>query len=268
MYHLSQISVNSSRIPPDNHPQEPQPCLLSEYPLGAERLARDPEHLVQGQAYAVVHGVSSSPSGRSGLPYTGWRQTGWRPGAQSGPAQGSETSDGNILRSEVLAIGRQARPGGLASYRAGDRNLSVADQIGHLGHADSLSQGDIGILAATNKLVDRVIGDLQAAGLRCQPLTRFDGRHNDRIKVGTFHRAKGLEFKVAFLLGLSEGGFPRPPSPRQGTEEYEELRSLQLSELFVAMTRARDALFLLCSREPSEVLYEALDHLDEEDHSL
>ena len=39
---------------------------------------------------------------------------------------------------------------------------------------------------------------------------------------------------------------------------------MQVSELFVAMTRARDSLFLLCDEEPSDVLYEALDYLDEE----
>ena len=39
---------------------------------------------------------------------------------------------------------------------------------------------------------------------------------------------------------------------------------MQLSELFVAMTRARDGLFLLFDEEPSGVLYEALDYLDEE----
>ena len=86
--------------------------------------------------------------------------------------------------------------------------------------------------------------------------------------MGTFHRAKGLGCKGAFLRGLSEGDFPGPPGPRQGTEEYEELRSLQSSKLFVAMTRARDALFPPCPKEPGAVLHEALDHLDEVDHSL
>ena len=38
---------------------------------GAERLGRDLMHLVEGQAYAVVHGGSPSSPGWSGVPYTG-----------------------------------------------------------------------------------------------------------------------------------------------------------------------------------------------------
>ena len=64
-----------------------------------------------------------------------------------------------------------------------------------------------------------------------------------------------------FLLGLSDQSFPRPPRQGQSDAEYQEQRALQLSELFVAMTRARDGLFLLCDEEPSGVLYEALDYL-------
>ena len=40
--------------------------------------------------------------------------------------------------------------------------------------------------------------------------------------------------------------------------------ALEISELFVAMTRARDGLFVLYSNEPSDVLIEALDHFEVE----
>ena len=39
---------------------------------------------------------------------------------------------------------------------------------------------------------------------------------------------------------------------------------MQISELFVAMTRARDGLFFLYDEDPSEVVYDALDYFDEE----
>ena len=139
----------------------------------------------------------------------------------------------------------------------------VAAEIERLCSQDGLGPGDVGVFAPSNAQTERAINDLAARGVHCQNLRRFDGRPNRSIKVGTFHRAKGLEFKVVFLLGLSDRSFPKPQRYGQSDAEYRERRALQVSELFVAMTRARDGLFLLCDEEPSEVLYEALDYMDE-----
>ncbi len=58
------------------------------------------------------------------------------------------------------------------------------------------------------------------------------------VKLMTIHSAKGLEFPVVFLCGLSEGVFP---GKRANTrEKLEEERRL----CYVAFTRAKDRLFL------------------------
>ena len=58
------------------------------------------------------------------------------------------------------------------------------------------------------------------------------------VKLMTIHSAKGLEFPIVFLCGLSEGIFP---GKRVNTrEKLEEERRL----CYVAFTRARDRLFL------------------------
>ena len=68
---------------------------------------------------------------------------------------------------------------------------------------------------------------------------------------------------MVFLLDISAGAFPAPRQRWQTEAEYEERRALEMSQLFVAMTRARDGLFILCNDEPGDVLYEALDYFDE-----
>lgn len=144
-----------------------------------------------------------------------------------------------------------------------DGQVSFAvEQIERLRDAGALSPGDIAVCAPSNRLVKKALAGLEAADLRCQNLSDFTGESNERVKVGTFHRSKGLEFKVVFLLDLSAGSFPFSPSRGQSDAEHSDQRELQISMLFVAMTRARDGLYLLHSGEPSDVLYEALDFFE------
>ncbi len=98
----------------------------------------------------------------------------------------------------------------------------------------------------------------------------------EAVSVLTVHKAKGLEFRVVFLIGLVDGRFPlrgRPdrlalpdvfrPSVPTGESPVAEERRL----CFVAMTRARDELILSHStesatgrsRRPSPFIAEALD---------
>jgi DNA helicase-2/ATP-dependent DNA helicase PcrA len=61
----------------------------------------------------------------------------------------------------------------------------------------------------------------------------------DRVTLMTVHAAKGLEFKVVFVVGLEEGMFPHSRS-QDTDDDVEEERRL----LHVAMTRAREELHL------------------------
>jgi superfamily I DNA/RNA helicase len=70
------------------------------------------------------------------------------------------------------------------------------------------------------------------------PADRFGGT-GDRVSLMTFHMAKGLEFRVLFLAGIREGLVPL--LRHGGEDESEEERRL----FYVAMTRARDELFIL-----------------------
>lgn len=73
------------------------------------------------------------------------------------------------------------------------------------------------------------------------------------VRLMTLHGAKGLEFPVVFLAGLSAGAFPLQ---REGVvPDLEEERRL----LFVGMTRARDELILTTAYPFSEFLNELPD---------
>ncbi len=60
----------------------------------------------------------------------------------------------------------------------------------------------------------------------------------DAVRLTTVHQAKGLEFDVVFVIGLSEGQFPLRRAVEEG--DVEEERRL----FYVAVTRARDELYL------------------------
>ncbi len=60
----------------------------------------------------------------------------------------------------------------------------------------------------------------------------------DRVRLMTVHAAKGLEFPVVFLMAMNEGILPSKKTKTRAAMEEERRLA------FVAMTRARDALFL------------------------
>lgn len=67
---------------------------------------------------------------------------------------------------------------------------------------------------------------------------------DNAVTLMTVHAAKGLEFPYVFIAGLEEGVFPHSRS-LMDMQELEEERRL----MYVAMTRAKDSLYLLHARE-------------------
>ncbi len=65
----------------------------------------------------------------------------------------------------------------------------------------------------------------------------------DKVSVMTLHSAKGLEFKVVFIVGLEEGIFPHNRSFESQSELEEERRLM-----YVGITRAKKKLYLLSAR--------------------
>ena len=68
--------------------------------------------------------------------------------------------------------------------------------------------------------------------------------NEDYVTLMTLHSAKGLEFKVVFLVGMEEGIFPGYKSIGEPKELEEERRLC-----YVGITRAKENLFLTCSKQ-------------------
>ena len=63
---------------------------------------------------------------------------------------------------------------------------------------------------------------------------------DDTVTLTTIHSAKGLEYKVVFIIGMNEGIFPSERSIKERDDGLEEERRL----FYVAITRAKEKLFI------------------------
>lgn len=147
--------------------------------------------------------------------------------------------------------------GGLA-----DEVRYISQRLRDLVDRRAVSYGDAAVCAATNQQVAEVRALLEETGIPTQPLDRYEGKPTNQVKLGTHHRAKGLEFKLVFLPRLGENEFPRKRPAGQSDDEYSEEISRSISQLFVAMTRARDGLVLLASAGPSSALANGIEHFE------
>jgi len=74
-------------------------------------------------------------------------------------------------------------------------------------------------------------------------LRRWDGTPQPAVKIGTYHRAKGLEFRHVFLPRMELQSLTLTAGGREELVRREKAELVR-RYLFVAMTRARDSLWL------------------------
>ncbi|MGH3392686.1 MAG: 3'-5' exonuclease [Actinomadura sp.] len=138
--------------------------------------------------------------------------------------------------------------------RAAERD-ALADQVrGWLD--DGVEPHAIGVAARYGSLADDVGQALRDAGIRTISLA-VTGSALDSVRVGTMHRMKGLEFRCVAVIGVDEEAVPAPGAVTPESEDpvarrYDLQRERCL--LFVACTRARDALYVSHTGSPSPFL--------------
>ena len=131
-------------------------------------------------------------------------------------------------------------PARIAQAAEAARRAATADAA-----ALAEARGWLAALAAS----DTVAGDparlAEAAALSTE--ADFHDARADRVSLMTMHAAKGLEFAVVFVVGMETGLVPfswGASAPEDETTRDEERRLF-----YVAMTRARDRLFLTRATE-------------------
>lgn len=232
------------------HPDRDRPNGLLVLGDGAQRIY--PGGFTLRQAGVEVRG-------RTTVLRVNYRNTDHIIGAAMAVAGGADVEDlgESYLRKDQLAeVARQGPTPRLIRARDPDDQIArIAGMIREMAAwEDPILPGDTAVLAPWNVHVNKICRLLAGGGLEVQKLDNYDGRPTTKIKVGTYYRGKGLEFKAVFLPYLNLGMFPRRPKKGMSPEEVEELYNLDLSALFVAMTRARDVLVVLHNGDPSKAL--------------
>ncbi len=121
-------------------------------------------------------------------------------------------------------------------------DLALLQAIEDAARLLGVSYGDLAVLTASRRRVDEYLAFLRRHKVPCIELESYDGRSADGVKIGTFKRAKGLEFKHVFLPQLVDGPVTRWQDETQSA--HRERVERERRELFVGMTRARDGLWL------------------------
>jgi DNA helicase-2/ATP-dependent DNA helicase PcrA len=89
--------------------------------------------------------------------------------------------------------------------------------------------------------VEEMLSDLAlTAGVATESISPGEPPEEDRLALSTVHQAKGLEWRVVFVIWLCEGRFPSVLSLKEPRGEEEERRLFH-----VAATRAQDLLYMV-----------------------
>ncbi len=136
-----------------------------------------------------------------------------------------------------------------------EQHAFVAAQIARQCAAGQMP-GDVTILAQSRYSLIGAETALKQAGISCHILGRDHATPRDRVTLATIHRAKGMEFKTVFVIGVSDDAVQRH-LPSDGDEQRMTLEQ-ERNLLYVAVTRARDALTVCWAGKPSRFLARVL----------
>ena len=181
----------------------------------------------------------------------------------------SDDLDGGQDRSRSIALYHGPRPAMYLETSASAAISCVCDLVadlceGKTGPKD-LKAHEVAVFAYANSTLERTLKPaLEARGYDVQLLKDDEDGPGSGICLGTMHRAKGMKFKVCIVLGIGNDEYP--PSYVLNTrdeDQRQEIVERHRRLLHVAMSRARDALYLVGTGPGvTGMLGEAKDFMD------
>jgi mRNA-degrading endonuclease RelE of RelBE toxin-antitoxin system len=112
---------------------------------------------------------------------------------------------------------------------------------------------EIVLVARSQGLAAPYVIALREAGIEVAFITR-DNTPNSGVRVSTMHRVKGLEFRSVFIVACSANCLPQPHSGEDDVVAETDHRERERRLLYVAMTRAREDLWISGPRPLSPFL--------------
>lgn len=123
--------------------------------------------------------------------------------------------------------------------------------------AEGCTCREIAVFARTDEVLrQRVLPALTQAGLSAQRLDDETPIADDKVAIGTLHRAKGLEFKIVVVMGCDAHLLPLAAVLEQLADaaDREEFQDRERHLLYVACTRAREQLLITAGGRSSVFL--------------
>lgn len=143
-------------------------------------------------------------------------------------------------------------------FASQDQELrSLVEQVREWVDRDGVSPADIAVCARFNSSVDSIIARLRKEGLAAVAVKDSPGPSVSGVRVATMHAMKGLEFRCVAVAGVSDSVLPFAPQVTPEEVDPVQHQTDLLAEhclLFVACTRARDALSVSWHGERSRLL--------------
>lgn len=218
--------------------------LVGDAPDGLLLIGDGQQSVYPGGFTLAEAGVSVT--GRASVLRTNYRNTEQILAAATAVVGNDRFSDLNGLEElgerDVTCIRQGASPVVVEADDVGSHDQALLRWVEQTGQLVGVGHGDVAVLAARRRTLKHYQSVLTTAGVPWIDLENYDGTTGDAVRLGTFKRAKGLEFKHVALPQLVDG--PTTRWTDEADDAYRERVELERRELFVGMTRARDGLWM------------------------
>ncbi|CAI7977197.1 nuclease-related domain-containing DEAD/DEAH box helicase [Parafrankia sp. BMG5.11] len=121
------------------------------------------------------------------------------------------------------------------------QDAALCDHLVEFRQHRNVRYGDMAVLVPTNDAERRWLRVLTERGIPAVSLMNYDGTTCEAVKVGTYFRAKSLDF--AHVCIPDRNLFPRPQWPSESADAFGERVQLERRQMYVAITRARDSVW-------------------------